>query len=183
MHVLLKPLGENWPFGQKIGFVKKRLEIEVICLHIIILYAIDIHKIRCLAIYGHFHIRRSLAQLAERLSYYHMLGYQRWWWWFWWWWWWWPPWPPSDGWPQARRPRARLLQVWSAKPQTDGKSCRKMVVFVMNRMNICRTNMEVIATNIMKKNLIKIFVLRIEVHNTPVCFYLLHLIIAATWLG
>ena len=51
----------------------------------------------------------------------------------------------------------------------------------MNRMNICRTNMEVIATNIMKKNLIKIFVLRIEVHNTPVCFNLLHLIIAATW--
>ena len=42
MHVLLKPLGENWPFGQKNGFVKKRLEIVVICLHIIILYAIDI---------------------------------------------------------------------------------------------------------------------------------------------
>ena len=54
----------------------------MICLHIfimiiIILFAIDKHKIRCLALYDHFHIRRSLAQLAERLSYYHMLGYQR----------------------------------------------------------------------------------------------------------
>ena len=76
MHVLLKPLGENSPIGQKNGFVKKRLEIVVICLHIIILYAIDIHK-KCLALYDHFHIRRSLAQLAEHLSYYHMLGYQR----------------------------------------------------------------------------------------------------------